>query len=126
MPETLLELRNISQEYSSGQRRFTAVHDVNLKLFEGEFVALLGPSGSGKSTLLRIMIGLQQPSQGQVLYRGAPLQGVNPHAAIVFQTYALFPWLTVLENVEVALKAQGVPTKLRTPRALDVLDRVGL
>ncbi len=126
MRETLLELKNISQEYSSGQRRFTAVHDVNLKLFEGEFVALLGPSGSGKSTLLRIMIGLQQPSQGQVLYRGKPLQGVNPHAAIVFQTYALFPWLTVLENVDVALKAHGVPAKMRTPRALDLLDRVGL
>lgn len=126
MGNGLLELRNVSQVYSSGARQFTAVQDVNLTIKEGDFVALLGPSGSGKSTLLRIMIGLQKPSTGQVLYRGSPLSGVNPHAAIVFQTFALFPWLTVLENVDVALKAQGVPPKLRTPRALDLLDRVGL
>ena len=126
MSETLLELKNISQVYSSGQREFTAVGEVNLKLVEGEFVALLGPSGCGKSTLLRIMTGLQRPSEGKVIYRGQVLKGVNPKAAIVFQTFALFPWLTVLENVEVALKSHGVPAKLRTPRALDLLDRVGL
>jgi NitT/TauT family transport system ATP-binding protein len=127
MTETaLLRLNAISQVYSSGKREFIAVQDVDLTLNEGEFVALLGPSGSGKSTLLRIIIGLQSPSSGQVIYRGRPLQGVNPQAAIVFQTFALFPWLTVLENVDVALKAHGVPQKLRTPRALDLLDRVGL
>ena len=126
MKEKLLELRHISQVYTSGERQFTAVQDVNLSLNEGDFAALLGPSGSGKSTLLRIMIGLQAPSSGQVLYRGEPMTGVNPYAAIVFQTFALFPWLTVQENVEVALKAHGVSPKLRTPRALDLLDRVGL
>lgn len=122
----LLELQHISQVYRSGERKFTAVQDVSLALSEGEFVCLLGPSGCGKSTLLRIITGLQQPSEGQVLYRGAPLQGINPHAAIVFQTFALFPWLTVLDNVEVALKARHVPPRLRTARALDLLDRVGL
>jgi NitT/TauT family transport system ATP-binding protein len=126
MGQTLLELRKISQVYGAGKRQFTAVQDVNLTLVEGEFVALLGPSGCGKSTLLRIMIGLQRPSSGQVIYKGQVLEGVNPHAAIVFQTFALFPWLTVQENVEVALKAKGVAPKLRTPRALDLLDRVGL
>lgn len=126
MNNSLLELRGISQIYSSGTRQFTAVQDVNLTLSEGEYVALLGPSGCGKSTLLRIMIGLQQPSKGQVIYRGDRLRGVNPQAAIVFQTFALFPWLTVLENVDVALKAHGVPPMDRTPRALDLLDRVGL
>jgi NitT/TauT family transport system ATP-binding protein len=126
MATVLLELKNISQVYKSGQREFTAVHDVNLSLVEGEFVALLGPSGCGKSTLLRIMIGLQRPSSGQVLYRDKPLAGVNPKAAIVFQTFALFPWLNVLDNVDVALKAQGIAPKLRTARALDLLDRVGL
>jgi NitT/TauT family transport system ATP-binding protein len=126
MSETLLELKNISQVYGFGKRQFTAVQDINLALIEGEYVALLGPSGCGKSTLLRIMIGLQQPYSGQVLYRDHPLEGVNPRAAIVFQTFALFPWLNVQENVEVALKAHGVPFKLRTPRALDLLDRVGL
>jgi NitT/TauT family transport system ATP-binding protein len=122
----ILDLRHISQIYSSGERHFTAVQDVNLTLSEGEFVALLGPSGCGKSTLLRIITGLQPPTQGQVLYRGALQHGVNPHATIVFQTFALFPWLTVQQNVEIALKARGVPPKIRTLRAIDLLDRVGL
>ncbi len=122
----LLEVKNISQKYGSGEKRFTAVQSVNLTLSEGEFVALLGPSGCGKSTLLRIIAGLQKPSEGRVLYRGEPLAGVNPHASIVFQTFALFPWLNVQENVELALKARGVAAALRTAHALDLLDRVGL
>lgn len=122
----LLKLRNVSQVYGSGPRQFTAVQGVNLTLSPGEFVCLLGPSGCGKSTLLRIIVGLQRATSGQVLYKGTPLEGVNRHAAIVFQTFALFPWLTVQENVEVALKAHNVPPKVRTPRALDLLDRVGL
>ncbi len=126
MGQTLLELRKISQVYGTGKRQFTAVQDINLTLVEGEFVALLGPSGCGKSTLLRIMIGLQWPSSGNVIYKGQIFEGVNPYAAIVFQTFALFPWLTVQENVEVALKAKGLDPKLRTPRALDLLDRVGM
>ncbi|MDH7486819.1 MAG: nitrate/sulfonate/bicarbonate ABC transporter ATP-binding protein [Anaerolineae bacterium] len=99
---------------------------VDLEIRDGEFIVFVGPSGCGKSTLLRIITGLQAPSEGQVLYRGQPLRGVNPQATIVFQTFALFPWLTVLDNVEVALKARNVPPKLRTARALDLLDRVGL
>jgi NitT/TauT family transport system ATP-binding protein len=122
----LLEVRHVSQIYRSGNRQFVALQDVNLAVKEGEFLCLLGPSGCGKSTLLRIITGLQRPTEGVVLYRGQPLRGVNPHATIVFQTFALFPWLTVLENVEVALKARGVPPKLRTARAMDLLDRVGL
>jgi NitT/TauT family transport system ATP-binding protein len=89
-------------------------------------VSLLGPSGCGKSTLLRMITGLQQPTQGRVWYRGCVLTGVNPHATIVFQSFALFPWLTVQENVEIALKARGIPSRLRSTRALDLLDRVGL
>ncbi len=122
----LLELRGVSQAYGRGERRFMAVEKVNLALSAGEYMALLGPSGCGKSTLLRIIAGLQMPTDGQVLYRGQLLQGVNPHAAIVFQTFALFPWLTVQENVEVALKARGAPVAERGPRAVDLLDRVGL
>lgn len=122
----LLQLRHVSQVYGSGHRRFTAVQDVNLTVGEGEFVALLGPSGCGKSTLLRIITGLQAPTQGLVLYRGDLLKGINPKATIVFQTFALFPWLTVLENVEVALKARGGSSNLSVARALDLLDRVGL
>jgi len=122
----LLELKHIHQIYASGTRKFTAVQDVSLTIYEGEYVALLGPSGCGKSTLLRILTGLQKPSEGRVLYRGRVLEGVNPYATIVFQTFALFPWLTVLENVELALQARGVPPAIRVPRALDLIDRVGL
>lgn len=122
----LLELRQVSQAYGQGERRFTAVEKVDLTLSPGEFVALLGPSGCGKSTLLRIIAGLQFPTEGQVLYRGQPLLGVNPHTAIVFQTFALFPWLTVQDNVEVALKALGMAPDQRSTRAIDLLDRVGL
>jgi len=124
--ETLLHLEHISEDYGTGARRFTAVKDVNLTIEAGEFVALLGPSGCGKSTLLRIITGLQPPTEGKVLYRDAPLTGVNPHAAIVFQTFALFPWLTVLENVELALKVRGIGPEARTKRAEELLDRVGL
>ncbi len=123
---SLLQLSHVQQIYTSGQRRFTALQDVNLVVSEGEFVALLGPSGCGKSTLLRIITGLQKPSEGIVLYRGQPLKGVNPHATIVFQTFALFPWLTVFENVDLALKARGIPANIRTLRSLDLIDRVGL
>ncbi len=122
----LLQLQNVHQAYGTGQHRFNAVQDINLTVTEGEFVALLGPSGCGKSTLLRIITGLQPATTGQVLYRGQLLRGVNPHATIVFQTFALFPWLSVLENVAVALKVKGVPPDVRTPRALDALDRIGL
>ncbi len=123
---TLLELRNISQMYGTGERRFTAVQSVTLTLREGEFVTLLGPSGCGKSTLLRIITGLNRPANGVVLYRDNVLTGVNPHATIVFQTFALFPWLTVQQNVELALKMHGVPPLERAKRAVELLDKVGL
>jgi len=124
--EQLVQLDGVIQSYRSGERVFTAIEDVDLVVQTGEFVALLGPSGCGKSTLLRIITGLQRPTGGAVHYRGKPLRGVNPHATIVFQTFALFPWLSVLDNVEIALKARGVPPSLRAPRAMDLLDRVGL
>jgi NitT/TauT family transport system ATP-binding protein len=125
-PATLVQLERLTHYYGNRSRRFVAVQDVNLVVREGEFVALLGPSGCGKSTLLRIITGLAAPSEGRVLYRGEPLRGVNPCATIVFQTFALFPWLTVLENVEVALRARGVPEDIGRTRSLELLDKVGL
>jgi NitT/TauT family transport system ATP-binding protein len=122
----LLEVRDVSRYYGKGAKRFMAVQNVNLKIHPGEFVCLLGPSGCGKSTLLRMITGLNPTSEGQVLYKGQPLSGVNPHATIVFQTFALYPWLTVQENVEVALKARGVPEAQRREKALQLLDKVGL
>ena len=126
MPEVLQHLKGVSQVYGIGDRQFTAISDVELDIGEGEFVSLLGPSGCGKSTLLRIITGLQVPTSGEVLYRGEPLTGVNPKSSIIFQSFALYPWLTVQENVEVALKARGVTLKQRGRRALDMLHRVGL
>ncbi|HML21444.1 MAG TPA: nitrate/sulfonate/bicarbonate ABC transporter ATP-binding protein [Aggregatilinea sp.] len=122
----LIELKHISQMYGRADRRFTAVHDVSFAINSGELVALLGPSGCGKSTLLRTITGLNVPTEGEVLYRDQPLKGVNPHATIVFQTFALFPWLTVQQNVEVALKARGMAERERGPRAVELLDMVGL
>jgi NitT/TauT family transport system ATP-binding protein len=84
------------------------------------------PRGVARALYCWIITGLQRPTQGQVLYRGVPQRGVNPRATIVFQTFALFPWLTVQSIVEVALKARGIPLNLRTLRAVDLLDRVGL
>lgn len=124
--QMLLQLNQVSMAYGSGERRFVAVGNVDLTLQEGEFMALLGPSGCGKSTLLRIIAGLQTATGGEVLYRERPLRGVNPHTTIVFQTFALFPWLTVLENVALALKAKGVPAVERNVRAEEAIDRVGL
>jgi NitT/TauT family transport system ATP-binding protein len=123
---TLLEVRSVNQMYGTGERRFTAVQNINLSMREGEFVALVGPSGCGKSTLLRIITGLNKPSSGVVLYRDNVVAGVNPHATIVFQTFALFPWLSVQQNVELALKVRGVPAEERAKKAVALLDKVGL
>ncbi len=123
---SLLEVRSVNQMYGSGPRRFTALQNINLSMKEGEFVALVGPSGCGKSTLLRIITGLNRPTAGVVLYRDNVLPGVNPHATIVFQTFALYPWLTVQQNVELALKVRGVPAEERTRRSIALLDKVGM
>ena len=122
----LLQLRSIYKAYGSGERKMVALEDINLQIKTGEFVCLLGPSGCGKSTLLRIITGLNAPSSGSVLYGGSPLKGINPHATIVFQTFALYPWLTVQENVELALKARGIPADERRSQALKLIDTVGL
>jgi NitT/TauT family transport system ATP-binding protein len=98
----------------------------NLVIEPGKIVALLGPSGCGKSTLLRILTGLSQPSSGGLIWHGKPLNGQQPNVAIVFQSFALFPWLTVLENVEAPLEARGVGAVERRKRALRTLDTVGL
>ena len=124
--DTLLDLRGVTKAYRLETKQFLAVKDINLQIKSGEFVCLLGPSGCGKSTLLRIIAGLHAATSGVVAYHGRPLKGVNPYTTIVFQTFALYPWLTVQENVEIALKARGVPADVRTERALKLIDVVGL
>ncbi|HXG52681.1 MAG TPA: AAA-associated domain-containing protein [candidate division Zixibacteria bacterium] len=124
--ENLLELQSITKAYRLEAREFVAIQNIDLYVKPGEFVCLLGPSGCGKSTLLRIIAGLSAATSGVVCYHGRPLEGVNPYTTIVFQTFALYPWLTVLENVEIALKARGVPPAERRQRALKLIDTVGL
>jgi NitT/TauT family transport system ATP-binding protein len=124
--DNLLDLESVTKAYRLETKEFLAVKDIDLHIKPGEFVCLLGPSGCGKSTLLRIIAGLNAATAGAVLYRGRPLKGVNPHTTIVFQTFALYPWLTVQANVEIALKARGVPATERRERALKLIDVVGL
>jgi NitT/TauT family transport system ATP-binding protein len=106
--------------------RIQVIGTTNLAIEPGKIIAVLGPSGCGKSTLLRILTGLSQPSSGTLLWHGKPLNGQRPNVAIVFQSFALFPWLTVIQNVEAALEAKGVPEVERRKRALRALDTVGL
>jgi len=125
--EVLMELKGVDRYFGAqGKYGLKVVENVDLKLYRGEILALLGPSGSGKTTLLRIMTGLLAPTNGQVLYRGKPLTGINSYASIVFQNYALFPWLTVLENVEMGLMAKDLSPVARRDKALKAVDLIGL
>jgi NitT/TauT family transport system ATP-binding protein len=123
----LLSVRNCRQAYhKEASADLIVLDDVNLTLQSGEIVGLLGRSGSGKSTLLRIVSGLLKPTSGEVMWRGVPLTGPAPGVAMVFQSFALFPWLTVQENVELGLEAQGVKRAEREERTEDAIDLIGL
>ena len=130
--EVLLEARQISKTYEAEGKNARGgppplvLDTIQLQINSGEFVAILGPSGSGKSTILRILAGLLQPSSGQVLFKGVPQYGPNPHLAIVFQSFALFPWLTVLQNVDLGLQALDLSRTQRLKRALAAIDTIGL
>ncbi len=122
----MLTLRRISKSFLDRARPTPVLEDVSLEIPEHEFLCIVGPSGSGKSTLLRIMMGLTAPSTGEVLYRGRRVTDVNLHAAMVFQSFALLPWLTVQANVELGLKARELTEEDAKKRAAFYLDRVGL
>jgi NitT/TauT family transport system ATP-binding protein len=125
---TVLEVRHVSRTFPKpdGRGTVTVLEDITLTIHDGQVVALLGRSGSGKSTLLRLMAGLLRPTAGEVLHGGELLQGSNPNVAMVFQSFALLPWLTVLQNVELGLQARGVPPLERRERALRAIDLIGL
>lgn len=124
---TLIEVKNVNKSFKKGDRQeLLVLEDINFRMDEGEIVAILGKSGSGKSTLLRILAGLIQPSSGNVFYRGNSLSGPARGISMVFQTFALLPWLTVLQNVELGLEAQGIDRDERRVRALKAIDTIGL
>lgn len=124
---SLIQIKDLCKSFKKSEHQSLLVLDrVNLELRQGEIIALLGKSGSGKSTLLRIIAGLVRPSSGEVLYHDEPVQGPVRGLSMVFQSFALFPWLTVLQNVELGLEAQGVSRAERRARALEAIDVIGL
>jgi NitT/TauT family transport system ATP-binding protein len=124
--EEILHVQDVCRGFDKTQGELLVLDGVNLSLREGEIVGLLGRSGSGKSTLLRIISGLIETTSGTVTWMGERLEGPAKGVAMVFQTFALFPWLTVLQNVEAGLEAQGVGPKERRERALAAIDLIGL
>ena len=125
--EPIIEARQLEKSYPQPDgSRFQVIAPTDLAIYPGQILALLGASGCGKSTLLRMLTGLSPSSGGAVYWRGHPLDGESPNVSIVFQSFALFPWLTVIENVEAPLEARGMPPIERHKRALRILDAVGL
>jgi NitT/TauT family transport system ATP-binding protein len=127
LPPALCALRGVWHDFAlpNGAPR-PVLEDINLEVRPGEVVALLGPSGCGKSTILRILAGLIPPTRGQVLYHGEPLAGLCPGVAMVFQSFALYPWMSVTRNLEVVLKAAGLSPPEIAERAASAIRMVGL
>ncbi|HKB37968.1 MAG TPA: nitrate/sulfonate/bicarbonate ABC transporter ATP-binding protein [Gemmataceae bacterium] len=123
----LCEAQNVSHDFAlPNGKPLRVLEDISLTIGAGEIVALLGPSGCGKSTVLRILAGLVQPTEGGVLYHGQSLDGLNPGVAIVFQSFALYPWMKVAENVQAGLRAIGLPRAEVAGRAEQAIRLVGL
>jgi NitT/TauT family transport system ATP-binding protein len=127
MTNDLLNVTHVRRTFPrGGGEELLVLDDVNLTLKEGEIVGLLGRSGSGKSTLLRLIAGLSRPQGGSLSYLGAPIEGPTQGVSMVFQGFALFPWLTVLENVQLGLEALNLPPREMRERALAAIDLIGL
>lgn len=125
--EAIIRAERIEKYYAQpSANRIQVISPTDLSIVPGEIVALLGPSGSGKSTMLRMLSGLSRPSAGQVYWHEKPIAEAEINVSIVFQSFALFPWLTVLENVEAPLQARGVDPETRRTRSMRMLDTVGL
>ncbi|MGQ4001790.1 nitrate/sulfonate/bicarbonate ABC transporter ATP-binding protein [Francisellaceae bacterium CB300] len=127
MSKKIFTVEKVSKNFLiKGDQHLRVLDNIDFTLHEGEIVALLGKSGSGKSTLLRIIAGLMSPSSGEVLYRGKKVSAPVPDISMVFQSFALMPWLTVLQNVELGLEARNIPAEERRERAEKAIDMVGL
>ncbi len=127
MQHVIIRAEQVEKYYAQpSENRIQVISPTDLAISEGEIVALLGPSGSGKSTLLRMLTGLSIPSAGTVYWHDRPIASAEVNVSIVFQSFALFPWLTVFENVEAPLRARGMEPAERRKRAMKILDTVGL
>jgi len=126
MAEPKITFRNVSKVFGAGANAFTAIKNLTLDIKDGEIVTVVGPSGCGKSTAMNMVAGLIPQSSGEVLVDGKPVSGPGPDRGVIFQQYALFPWLTVRANVEFGLKIQGLPKAERRARAMHYLGLVGL
>jgi NitT/TauT family transport system ATP-binding protein len=122
----LVEIRNVSKAYETDGNRILALENINFSVEDNDFICIVGPSGSGKSTLLRIIVGLEKPSLGEVLFKGEVISPGNPKVAMVFQNFALFPWLTVKENIELALQPMNLGEKEMDKIACKYVRAVGL
>jgi len=125
--EPIIEARKLEKFYPQPDgQRIQVIAPTDLAIYPGQIIALLGPSGCGKSTMLRMLTGLSPTSSGNVYWHGQPVAEETPNVSIVFQSFALFPWMTVIENVEAPLEARGVAEFERHKRALRIIDAVGL
>jgi len=121
-----VELEGVTKFYDVQEKRMHALHEVSFGIDRGEFVCIVGPSGCGKSTLLKIMAGIDAPSSGEVRFEGGPVLGPHPRISMVFQAFGLFPWRTVLENVEYGLEMRKIPKKERRVVSREYVEMVGL
>ena len=126
MSHSLMELSALSKSFRHGGVEYFVLEDINLSISEGEFLAIVGPSGCGKSTLLRMMNGLLDPTSGKIFFKGIRQTEINMECGMVFQAFALMPWLTVRENIELGLEARGIGEAHAKKKASYYIDKVGL
>lgn len=124
--QPLLKVEHVEKSFIEGGKEFQVIKDMNFSVYPNEFVSLVGPSDSGKSTLLRIIAGLEKPTGGKIYYAGKEVSGYNDRVALVFQNFALIPWLTVLDNIILPLEAKGIPRKEAIRISEFFIDKVGL
>src|SRR5258708_7569155 len=125
--ESAIELRNVTKRFLTPTNEiYTAIHDVNFTIQPGEFCAVVGPSGCGKSTTLTLISGLEPPSEGEVTLLGNPVRDIQHNVGYMFQSDAVFPWKSVLENVVAGPRFRGVPKPAAYEAARDWIERVGL
>ncbi|HII39648.1 MAG TPA: ABC transporter ATP-binding protein [Thermoplasmata archaeon] len=122
----ILEIDHVSRSYAENGKEFRVLEDISFQVHDRDFTCIVGPSGCGKSTLLREIVGLDRPTSGRILFDGEPVRAEDTRVSMVFQSFALFPWLTVTQNVQLGLEAHKVPEEERQSKAKKYIEAVGL